>query len=82
MKRQKHKESNSIYPIVDRFVREAVLQIERIDDHGLSQFEPVTDPEEGAIEVHEHPLVGIHVEGGGELQTRHQEECVCLCVRE
>lgn len=56
-------------PIVDGLVREAVLQIEWIHDHGLRQLEPVSNPEEGAIEVHEHPLVWIHVEGGGELQA-------------
>ena len=56
-----------MYPVVDGGFRVAVLQVEWIHDEGLGQFEPVLDPHCGAVEVHQHPLVRVHIEAHGVL---------------
>jgi hypothetical protein len=48
--------------VINGFVRETVLQIKRINYHGLSQLESISDPKERTVKVDQHELVRICVE--------------------
>lgn len=49
-----------------------VLKIKRIDDERAGEFEPVPDPEAGAVEVGQQELVSVGVEGVRVLDASHQ----------
>ena len=51
------------HPVVDCFVRVTVLQVKWIHNKCLGQFELVFHPEERTVEINEHPLVWIDIEG-------------------
>ena len=49
-----------------------MLQVERVDHHGLRQFEAITDPHGRTIEVGQQPLVGVRIERHGVLYKKIQ----------
>ena len=59
-----------------------MLQVKRIDDHGLGQLEAIANPHSGAVKVGEKPLVGVRIERHGVFDTLQQvfelwaDECI------
>lgn len=49
-----------------------VLQVKRVDVEGVDNPQGVLQPHGGAVEVNQHPLVRVKVEGVGLLYALHE----------